>query len=498
VIYWRGPWRPRGKRSLRRRNVLAFALGGLMVSVVIVVCTYVTARGYLIRQRENSAVRQAYADASYVREGLLASGVSVSEVLQTIAPPAGTQVLVHRRENWFSSGLDVGRSDLPEGVLDAVYRGRPVISWTKSPDGPALVVGVPLPAANAQFYERSHVGDLSGTLDTLKRVLMGVAAGTAAATALLGRSVAGRVMRPLDDVAMATSAIAAGCLDTRLSPTEDPDLVAIVACFNDMADSLQARIEREARFTADVSHELRSPLTTLVTGVELLDRRRQDLPERSRQALDLVVAELARFQQILQDLLELARLDAGASEPREIVDLRDLVGHTLQGSGRPRELLRAAGPGEPAPIISASKRQLERALSNLLDNGDRHGGGIREVRVSVRQDSAFVEIDDDGQGVPPEDRERIFARFARAEGPRGSTGGTGLGLSLVAETLRAHSGAVWCTEAPGSGARFVLRVPLVHQEETAVGGESIAKGTDDSEIVDLTTGSVSSTGTGEK
>jgi len=474
VIHRQGNWRPRGKKSLRRRGMLAFALGGLMVSVVIVVCTYVTARGYLIRQRENSAVRQAYVDASYVREGLLASGVSVADVLSTISPPAGTQVVVHRRGNWFSSGLDVGRSDLSEGVLDAVSRGRPVVSWTSSPDGPALIVGVPLPAANAQFYERSHAGDLSGTLDTLKRVLTGVAAVTAAATALLGRSVARQVMRPLDDVAVAASAIAAGCLDTRLSPTEDPDLVAIVACFNGMADSLQARIEREARFTADVSHELRSPLTTLVAGVELLERRRQDLPERSQQALDLVAAELVRFQQILQDLLELARLDAGANEPKAVVDLRDLVRHTLRGSGRPVELLRS-GPGEEAVPVDVSKRQLERALSNLLDNADRHGGGTREVRVSARQGSAFVEIDDAGPGVAPEDRERIFARFARAEGPRGSAGGTGLGLSLVAETLRAHSGAVWCTEAPGAGARFVVRVPLAQEDGS---GTDPADGTD--------------------
>jgi signal transduction histidine kinase len=103
--------------------------------------------------------------------------------------------------------------------------------------------------------------------------------------------------------------------------------------------------------------------------------------------------------------------------------------------------------------------QLRRALLNLFDNADLHGGGLTAVEVLAWGGSARVLVDDRGEGVPPEERERIFERFARA-GSRGSRTGTGLGLSLVAETARTHGGAAWCEASPGGGARFVLSLPL--------------------------------------
>ena len=331
--------------------------------------------------------------------------------------------------------------------------------WTRAQDAPAVAVGVPLPAVDAHFFEVVSAQELARTLDTLRIVLAVFAALTAAAGALLGRWAARRVVAPLDHVAGAAARIAGGALDTRLPTTEDPDLATIVGSFNSMVDAVHERIERDARFAADVSHELRSPLTALVTSVDVLDGRRDELSERSRRALDLVKADLRRFHRALEDLLELGRLESGAAGlDGSTLDARDLVRFALEESGRDVGLLRTPA-GSGGTLVAVDKAQMQRALVNLFENAERHGGGLSGITVAPDVDGVVIAVDDDGPGVPIEDRERIFERFVRG-GSRGSLPGAGLGLSLVAETVRSHGGAIWCGSAPGeSGARFTLRLP---------------------------------------
>lgn len=454
----------RGRRplGLRATITVSFAAGAMALSTILAVGTYLVARNYLLDQRERAATGQAFADASYIRDGLLTAGAPVSDVLGAVSPPADATVLVRRGSRWFSSSLTLGSEAVPAALSAAVTGGSAGRAWTRTASGPAVVVGVPLPAVGGEFYEVSATTELDRTLGTLRAVLTGFAVLTAVGGALLGRSAARRVVAPLDEVAGAAARIAGGQLDTRLATTDDPDLATIVGSFNSMVDALHERIERDARFTADVSHELRSPLTTLVTSVAVMERRRDELPERSRQALDLMTRELDRFSRSLDDLLELGRLDAGAAtQVRSRVQAGDLVRRALEASGRDASLL--VGRDGADRMLDVDKQQLNRALVNLFDNADRHGGGLTSVEVTGDTRSALILVDDAGPGVNVCDRERIFERFVRG-GSRGSLPGTGLGLSLVAETVRAHGGAVWCADPPGEGgARFAVRLPLAQR-----------------------------------
>ncbi|WP_432525043.1 HAMP domain-containing sensor histidine kinase, partial [Kineococcus sp. SYSU DK006] len=303
---------------------------------------------------------------------------------------------------------------------------------------------------------------------------------TAAGGALLGVWASGRAVAPLHAVARTAARIAGGETGTRLPPTDDPDLATIVGAFNSMVEALEEQIQREARFSSDVSHELRSPLTTLVTSVALLQRRREELPPRSQRALDLVGRELDRFARTLDDLLELGRLESGAgARERTRVDAVALVHQVLEGSGRAGVPVRVPGPGAGASgggtgfPVQVDAQQISRALANLFDNADRHGGGL--LAVQVERDGPWVQVlvDDAGPGVVPAERQRIFERFARA-GSRGSLPGSGLGLSLVAESVRAHAGAVRCTTSPLGGARFVVRLPAADGGSGGSGGSGAA------------------------
>ncbi|GAA5032130.1 HAMP domain-containing sensor histidine kinase [Terrabacter aeriphilus] len=460
----RAGWRLPGL-GLRATVTVSFAAGALALSVLLSVGTYVAARHYLVDQRERVALRQAFVDASVIRDGLLTSGARTSDVIGSISPPSGSDVVLNRNGRWFSSSLREGSTSVPADVADAATAGTVTLAWTRTSSGPGIVVGVPLPAVRARFFEVTSTTELAATLSTLTNVLASFAVVTTLSGALVGRAASRRLVAPLDSIAGAAARIAVGELGTRLPGTDDPDLAVIVGSFNSMVETLQERIERDARFAADLSHELRSPLTTLKASVDVLSRRREELSPRSQQALDLVAVELDRLHRSLEDLLELGRLDAGVVT-RELTatDLAELVRHALRDSRRPVEVLddgsSAAGTGTaPELPVLVDRGQLHRALLNLFGNAETHGGGLTAVTVRRSGDQAVVLVDDAGDGVAPADRERIFERFARA-GSRGSRPGTGLGLSLVAETMRAHGGAVWCTEAPGGGGRFVVRLPL--------------------------------------
>ena len=307
---------------------------------------------------------------------------------------------------------------------------------------------------------------IAETLDSLRIALFAAAAITLLVGLLLGILASERVVRPLAGAADAARAIAEGRLDTRLEPTDDPDLNALTESFNDMVARLQDRVERDARFASDVSHELRSPLMTLAASVEVMSSRRDELTERSQAALDLLVADVARFSGLVEDLLEISRYDAGAVRlNRDSLRVAELVQQAVLASSMPRTKL-LVDERCTASTLSGDRRRLARVVANLIDNARSHGGGTAIVQVCPAEDSpahVWISVEDNGEGVSAADAPRIFDRFARGSGAskRGSSDGAGLGLALVREHVRLHGGRVWveARRDGAAGARFVVELP---------------------------------------
>ncbi|WP_280265263.1 HAMP domain-containing sensor histidine kinase [Nocardia wallacei] len=323
-------------------------------------------------------------------------------------------------------------------------RGRAIFAFAVTAGLVSAVLAATVSALGRGFWETLAVCAVAGT----------------AIGAVFGLWFTRRLLEPLQRVTGTAARIASGELGTRLPDTDDPDLAPTVDAFNTMVDSLQRRIDRERRLVGDVSHELRTPLTTLTTSVGVMSRYEDELPQRSRQALVLVRAELEHLRRLLDDLLALARAEArmhGADA--EPLSVRELLTHTLAELRYPPELLTVAADC----TVTGRKLELERALVNLLDNAEKHGGGVVGVGVDHRGTEVLITVDDSGPGVAEADRQRIFERFVTVRrGRRGGTG-TGIGLALVAETVAAHGGMVECTDRPGGGARFTVRLPAVTQ-----------------------------------
>jgi two-component system, OmpR family, sensor histidine kinase MtrB len=451
------------RRALRlsTRVTLFFATTALLGGIGLTVTTYFFARNSLLDQRTVAAEAAATDNALDLNRVLDEDQRTIEgTVVDLDTDPNGFAFLITKDGNEIPSRVGHSVDEFPDGLVETVELGQSGRQYFRDTDGePWLGVAIAIRSYDAKYLEAFPLDTTERTLRLLATALIVGSILAALLATFFGWSTSRRLLRPLSRVADAAGNIAHGGLDTRLEEETDPDLNRLAGSFNEMADAVQERIEREQRFASDVSHELRSPITALTAAVEVLDGRRDDLPDRSQQALDVVVSQVRRFDAMVIDLLELSRIDAGATDLNpEIVDLVDMCDRVSQRYGY----------GElPIEVHRRAKREalidrvrFERILGNLLENATTHGGGPTRITIepSPVKRSVLMAVEDSGPGVAASERSRIFERFARGSAARHRIG-TGLGLALVAEHATALGGEAWVEDRPGGGARFVVRLP---------------------------------------
>lgn len=455
--------------GLRARVTVTFGLGALALSATMAGLTYLTARQFILNERQTAILRQAYVNASLLRSSLRSPSPDITQLLGSLDTLPGSLSVLERRGQWYETSISVGESAIPAALRTAVLGGTPALQHFALHHAPQLVVGVPVPSVDAAYFEVFPLSEVSRTLRILAFALGGAAVVTTVAGAVIGRGASGRALRPLAEVSRAAETIAGGRLDTRLLAAEDAELSAFAASFNRMTDALQERIEREARFTSDVSHELRSPLTTLSSALGVLESHRRELPPRSRQALDLLAAELRRFQRMVDDLLEISRVDTGSAElSLDEVEVGELLRQAAAAAGA-AEIPIDVDDGVAGRRLLVDKRRMERVVANLVANARQYAGGVSRFALEPAPGGVRLVVADRGPGVAPAERERIFERFYRgqASGQRGGSDGSGLGLSLVAEHVRLHGGRVWVEDGLGGENRFVIELPASDRSPTS-------------------------------
>jgi len=268
----------------------------------------------------------------------------------------------------------------------------------------------------------------------------------------------GRTLRPVEAIRSEVASMGGRDLHRRVPvPSGDDEVARLARTMNDMLERVDRAAQRQQRFVADASHELRSPLTRIRTELEvdLAHPDEADLLATHASVLD----ETVGLQRLADDLLLVARADEGhPGEPaRAVVDLDDIVlrvARRLRADERVRVDLSGVGAGR----VSGDRDQLTRLVGNLADNAVQHATSTVELSLAARDGHVVLAVQDDGAGVPQADRARIFERFARADGARGAGGGTGLGLAIARDIAEAHDGTVELEETP-TGARFVLTLP---------------------------------------
>ena len=456
--------------SLRRRFTQNFAVLALVVATLFAGLTYIGVRHIVVTSRQASDLQQAYVNAALVRNAVAEGVAGVPTLLASLDTATLSTSFVRVGSTWFAGSTQASPLSLPDSMKSqsAAHVTRQVVIT----DGqPVLIVAVPLPSVGATYFQRRELKDVNGTLGRLLNVLFLGAAVTTVVGAFGGRRATRRAVAPLEETASAARMVAGGDLSARLPVSGRDDEVAMLSrAFNEMIELLVERLERDARFAGDVSHELRSPLTTLAMTTELLRAHRSELSPEAQEALDLLAGDVETFQSLVEDLLEMARAEAGGDDlVIEQLPIHELTHQCVMAATRRHHLPSTTVVVSPSALdahVAVDRRRFERVVTNLLENGYRYGAGTVIVHVDANDDTVIVDVDDNGPGINSEDRERVFERFYRGSsaGARGTQRGTGLGLALVAEHIARFGGTVTIDDAELGGCRVHVTLPRAFEE----------------------------------
>jgi two-component system, OmpR family, sensor kinase len=373
--------------------------------------------------------------------------------------------LPERITGFSSNAADFGESTVYFTSVDARYRLRASILESGPYAGGQLVIGVPL-------------GSTVSTLDRLVGVELTVTGAALVAALLMGWWLVRVSFRPLRAVEDTADAIARGELAERVPGEEARTEVGRLArALNVMLarierafaqrdateQELRASEGRMRQFVADASHELRTPLTAVSAYAELFEQGAATRADDLERVMHGIRNETARMGSLVEDLLLLARLDEGRPLEREDVELLGVAAEAVQTASTvgPQWPIRLVAP-QPVEIVG-DRMRIRQVLDNLLANVRTHCSEGTSTVVTVERDGldAVVSVKDDGPGISPEDADRVFERFFRADASRSRRyGGAGLGLSIVASITKAHGGTVSAAAVPGGGTEFTVRLPL--------------------------------------
>jgi signal transduction histidine kinase len=448
--------RPTRRLGLRQRVTLAFGLLTLALSTVLSLVGWGVVSQYLVDERQSAAIAQADLHHSLLAEGIVQRKESVALLLGGL-PNNGSEVgLAVVGGRWYATSPHVAPASLPNGLVSAVIGGDTATQRIMVDGRLYLVVGVPLAQSDDAFFELFPLAQTEETLRSLSWVIVVAATGTVLIGLGFGRVASRIALRPLNRLNDVAGAVAAGHLEARLPSGGDPDLEPLAVSFNRTVAELQHRVTADARFAADVGHELRTPLMTMLNSLQLIKHRENQLPAEVREALDLLSDDLKRFRTLVVDLLEISRHDAGEDLVLAQAEIGQLV--RLAADGALQRPVTRVDDNAAGLVLAVDRRRLERAIVNLVAIAEVHGGGCVLVHVTRTGHVVRIEVDDNGPGVPEARRPLVFDRFTR--GPSVESAGVGLGLAIVQRHVAAHGGTVTVESRPGGGARFVIELPL--------------------------------------
>jgi two-component system sensor histidine kinase MtrB len=383
-----------------------------------------------------------------------------SRSLKPSALPVALQNKIGQNDNLVFSEYYTLTETAPDGSQQAV----PAVLFAQRVTAPG--------GLTADVYYAFPLAQDQQTLNNVEESLLLAGLVLVLALAVIAWFVTRQVVTPVRMAAAIAERLASGRLDEQMRVRGEDDLASLATSFNKMAMNLQSQIRRleelsrmQRRFVSDVSHELRTPLTTVRMAADLIHDAREDFDPTVARSAELLQTQLDRFEELLADLLEISRFDAGAAVlDAEPVDLRVLTQKVVD-SAEPLAENKGSRvvtrfPATPA-VAEVDTRRIDRILRNLVVNAIEHGEG-KDVVVTIAadEDAVAISVRDYGVGLRPGESSLVFNRFWRADPARArTTGGTGLGLSIALEDAKLHRGWLQAWGEPGGGTQFRLTVP---------------------------------------
>ncbi|CAN2185320.1 BaeS Signal transduction histidine kinase [Candidatus Nanopelagicaceae bacterium] len=430
---------------------------------------------FLLAQGEKDSVVQQVVDDVIASATTLTSNENTREVV-FIRSPGNTRPINYE----IASNL-LDPKSIPETLSSRVRKGTNLVwqytdmRYLSGGKVAGLAIGQKVQIPNAGQYEMYMVFSLANerkTLDLINTYLLITGIILLLLIALITWLVVRQVVKPVREAARIATEFTGGDFRQRMKVESQDEISTLGHAFNEMAESLEQQIARlenlsrvQQRFVSDVSHELRTPLTTLRMASEVIHSSKDSFDTTVARSAELLVAQLDRFERLLEDLLEVSRFDAEVAVLEavdfDIVQLVNRCAEDLALVAKERKTQIYIKSEEPAIMIKADIRRVERILRNLLANAIDHAEEMQiDVQVVASEHDVAVGVRDYGVGLDENALTRVFDRFWRADPSRARTrGGTGLGLSIALEDARLHNGELEAWGRPGRGAHFVMTLP---------------------------------------
>jgi signal transduction histidine kinase len=454
----------RGAAPLRFRRRLTFAfvvIAGLSAGILAISCYSI-----VDRQRHDNFERRAESQAQIVLALTRgeASAQKLDDLVMVVRERSGYETLV-ASDTVVSSNPNITVSKLPKPVLN----GQQHRATVRVKGHTYTVIANDVPESNARLYLFFSQDTVIANLQELRNVLIFGWLAIAAFSFLAGRIIAIRTLAPIQLAAESARARAEGLLHTQLqnAPRSD-EFRAWAQYFDDVAGALETKLqeldaayERERRFTADVAHDLRTPLGAMVSASSILKDYLDEMPEGARRPTELIINDVSRLRRLVSDLLEIGRLDSQKERPNvEPIDVEAMIGGVVL-SVRRDATVEMDLRGEPR--IYSDRVRLERVLSNIIENAFVHGEE-KDICIAVdaKPERFIVEVADGGPGIPDDQLPHIFDRFHKASASR-STQGSGLGLAIAAQHVAILNGTLTAENRPQGGALFRVTIPTARQ-----------------------------------
>ena len=430
---------------------------------------------FLLAQGEKDSVVQKVVDDVISSATTLTSNENAREVV-FLRSPGNT-----RENNYEIASNLLDPTSIPSTLSERVRKNPDLVyqytnmNYLTGTRIKGLAIGQKVQIPNAGQYEMYIIFSLANqekTLDLISRSLFLGGFILLLLIALITWLVTRQVVSPVREAAMIAAEFTAGDFRKRLKVESQDEISTLGLAFNDMAESIEKQIARlenlsrvQQRFVSDVSHELRTPLTTLRMASEVIYSSKEGFDPVVARSAELLVAQLDRFEKLLEDLLEVSRFDAEVAVLEavdfDMVQLVQRCADDLSLVAKERKTEIYVNSSEPVVMIKADIRRVERILRNLLANAIDHSEELQiDVRIVASEHDVAVGVRDYGIGLDENALTRVFDRFWRADPSRARTrGGTGLGLSIALEDARLHNGELEAWGRPGRGSHFVVTLP---------------------------------------
>ena len=489
----------------KARNSLAFKV---IISTVILSLGVVWITGSALNSRLSSGIRDVNLNSAIVEARstiftadyrfLLAQGEKdsiVEKVVDDVISSATTitsnentreVVFVRSPGNSMINNYEIASNlldpvTIPQSLSERVRKADDIVweytnmRYLQGSSIPGLAIGQKVQIPNAGQYEMYIVFSLANeekTLNLIDTYLLIAGLILIVLISLITWVVVRQVVKPVREAARIATEFTSGDFRQRMKVYSQDEISTLGSAFNEMAESLEKQIARlenlsrvQQRFVSDVSHELRTPLTTLRMASEVIAASKENFDPTVARSSELLVAQLDRFERLLEDLLEVSRFDAEVAVLEavdfDIVQLVNRCAEDLALVAKERKTEIFVKSSEPVIMIKADIRRVERILRNLMANAIDHAEEVQiDVLITASENDVAIGVRDYGVGLDENSLTRVFDRFWRADPSRARTrGGTGLGLSIALEDARLHNGELEAWGRPGRGAHFVVTLP---------------------------------------